>query len=96
MPAKSETKGPRPGQRNPAASKTYLWPEPESEATSMALNRWTILSLAVLLLGVAFWLYMGLTYENWADVGVYSIGITLVGFGVAGALASMASPRRAD
>lgn len=62
----------------------------------MAFNRWTILSLAVLLLGVAFWLYMGLTYGNWGEVGVYSIGIVLVGFGVAGALASMSEPRRAD
>jgi hypothetical protein len=60
----------------------------------MAFNRWTILSLAVLLLGVAFWLYMGLNYDNWTDVGVYAIGITLVGFGVAGALVSMAEPRR--
>lgn len=60
----------------------------------MAFNRWTILSLAVLLLGVAFWLYMGLNYDNWTDVGVYALGITLVGFGVAGALVSMAEPRR--
>lgn len=59
----------------------------------MAFNRWTILSLAVLLLGVAFWLYMGVTYDNWSDVGVYAIGITLIGFGVAGALVSMSQPR---
>lgn len=55
----------------------------------MAFNGWTALSLLVLLLGVAFWLYMGLTYGNWTDVGVYALGITLVGFGVAGTLASM-------
>ncbi len=60
----------------------------------MALNRWTILSLAVLLLGVAFWLYMGLNYNNWLDVGVYAIGITLVGFGLVGTLVSLAEPRR--
>lgn len=61
----------------------------------MALNGWTVLSLALLLLGVAFWLYMGLTYGNWSDVGVYSVGITLIGFGAAGTLASMAAQRRA-
>ena len=60
----------------------------------MAFNRWTILSLAVLVLGVAFWLYMGLNHDNWTDVGVYSIGIVLVGFGLVGALVSMAQPRR--
>lgn len=60
----------------------------------MALNRWTILSLAVLLLGVAFWLYMGLNHGNWTEVGVYAIGITLVGFGLVGTLVSLAEPRR--
>jgi hypothetical protein len=55
----------------------------------MAFNGWTALSLLLLLLGVAFWLYMGLTYGNWTDVGVYSVGITLVGLGGIGALASM-------
>lgn len=55
----------------------------------MAFNGWTALSLLVLLLGVAFWLYMGLTYGNWTDVGVYALGVTLVGFGVAGTLASL-------
>lgn len=55
----------------------------------MALNGWTVLSLAILLLGVAFWLYMGVTYNNWTDVGVYAVGVTLIGFGVAGTFASM-------
>lgn len=55
----------------------------------MAFNGWSVLSLAILLLGVAFWLYMGLTFGNWTDVGVYSVGITLIGFGAVGTLASM-------
>lgn len=55
----------------------------------MAFNGWSVLSLAILLLGVAFWLFMGLTYGNWTDVGVYAVGVTLIGFGVAGTLASM-------
>ena len=56
----------------------------------MRANVWTILSVLVLLLGVAFWLYMGTTYSNWSDIGVYSVGVTLIGLGLAGALASMA------
>lgn len=55
----------------------------------MRFTAWTALSLLVLLLGVGFWLYMGLTFGNWTDVGVYSVGITLVGFGVAGTLVSL-------
>lgn len=63
--------------------------------TLMALNRWTILSLVVLLLGVAYWLYMGVTYANWTDVGVYAIGITLIGFGAFGIFTSLADPKAA-
>lgn len=59
----------------------------------MRANGWTALSLLVLLLGIGFWLYMGLTYGSWTDVGVYSVGIVLVGFGVAGTLASLATRR---
>ena len=55
----------------------------------MKLNGWTILSLVVLLLGVAFWLYMGVTYNNWTDVGVYAVGIVLIGFGLVGAAVSL-------
>lgn len=57
----------------------------------MRFTGWTALSLLVLLLGIGFWLYMGMNYGNWTDVGVYSVGIVLVGFGVAGALASMST-----
>ena len=56
----------------------------------MRFTAWTGLSLLVLLLGVGFWLYMGLNHGNWTDIGVYSVGIVLVGFGVAGMLASLA------
>ena len=55
----------------------------------MKFNGWTLLSLALLVLGVAFWVWMGTTYNNWTDVGVYSVGVTLIGFGLVGALVSM-------
>jgi len=59
----------------------------------MRFNGWTVLSLVVLLLGVAFWLYMGTRYSNWTDVGVYSVGIVLVLFGALGMLVSMSRRR---
>jgi multidrug resistance efflux pump len=55
----------------------------------MRFNGWTALSLILLLAGLAFWAYMGSTYHNWTDVGVYSVGVTLVGFGVIGAIVSL-------
>lgn len=58
----------------------------------MKLNGWTILSLVLLLLGVAFWVYMGTTYDNWTDVGVYAVGITLIGFGIVGTFVSLMRP----
>lgn len=56
----------------------------------MRFSGWTALSIVVLLLGIGFWLYMGLNYDNWTDVGVYSVGVVLIGFGLIGALASVA------
>lgn len=61
----------------------------------MKFTGWTVLSLALLLLGVAFWAYMGATYDNWGDVGVYSVGITLIGFGLIGTLVSLKTTRSA-
>ncbi|MFA5861154.1 MAG: hypothetical protein WDA16_05615 [Candidatus Thermoplasmatota archaeon] len=58
----------------------------------MKFNGWTILSLVLLLLGAAFWLYMGTTYNNWTDVGVYAVGVTLIGFGLVGMLVSLMRP----
>lgn len=61
----------------------------------MKFSGWTILSLALLVLGIAFWAYMGVTFGNWSDVGVYSLGITLIGFGLVGTFVSMMEPQRA-
>lgn len=60
----------------------------------MRFTPWTILSLVLLVLGIAFWVWMGTTYDNWTDVGVYSIGVTLVGFGLVGTFVSLLAPAR--
>lgn len=59
----------------------------------MRFNGWTLLSLALLVLGVAFWLYMSVTFGNATDVGVYAVGITLIAFGLVGAGVSLMAPR---
>lgn len=61
----------------------------------MRFTAWTALSLLVLLLGIGFWLYMGLNYGNWTDIGVYSVVVVLVGFGLVGTLASLSTRRPA-
>jgi hypothetical protein len=59
----------------------------------MKFTGWTLLSLAILVLGIAFWVWMGTTRNNWTDVGVYSVGVTLIGFGLVGTLVSLGERR---
>ena len=61
---------------------------------NMRFTLWTVLSLVLVVIGVAFWVWMGTTYDNWTDVGVYSIGVTLVGFGLVGTFVSLLAPAR--
>lgn len=66
----------------------------EGSPRPMKFTGWTILSLVLLALGVLFWIYMGLTFGRWGDVGVYAVGITLIGFGLVGTYVSLMEPRR--
>ena len=61
----------------------------------MRFNVWTVASLVSLVLGVAFYLTMGLGYGSWTDVGVYSVTIVLVGLGGVGTWVSLADAPRA-
>lgn len=54
----------------------------------MRLGPWAVVALVLVVLGIAFHVFMGLRYGSWTDVGVYSISVTLVGFGVGGLLAT--------
>jgi hypothetical protein len=49
----------------------------------------TIASFLVLLAGILFYLYWGITYDVWTDIGIYSITIILVLFGLFGVLLSL-------
>lgn len=60
----------------------------------MRFNAWTVVSLVSLVLGVVFYLAMGLGFGSWGDVGVYSVTVTLVGLGLLGAWVSMADAPR--
>lgn len=60
----------------------------------MSRSPWTVVSLVLILVGVAFHAFMGLSYGSWTDPGVYSISVTFVGFGVGGLIVAGAEPSR--
>ena len=52
-------------------------------------NVFTILSILVLLAGILHYLYWGIRYGEWADIGIYSLTIVLVIPGIIGILLSL-------
>ena len=51
-----------------------------------------LVSAVLLVSGIVFFLYMGASFGNWGDVGVFSVTATLVGFGLFGILAARTAP----
>lgn len=49
----------------------------------------TALSLLLLIAGVLFYIYWGVTYGVWADIGIYSITIVFVLAGIFGMMLSL-------
>jgi len=49
----------------------------------------TIVSLVMLIAGIIFYIGWSLHYDAWTNIGVYSLTITFVAFGVLGLLLSM-------
>lgn len=74
----------------------YVGPGAMRAAIPMArFNVWAILSVVLLVLGVAFYLAMGSGLlagdhvARWTDIGVYSVTVVFVGFGLFGLWASL-------
>ena len=49
----------------------------------------TVLSLLLLIAGILFYIYWGVTYGVWVDIGIYSITIVLVLAGIFGMILSL-------
>ena len=49
----------------------------------------TVLSLLLLVAGIIFYIYWGIRYGVWVDIGIYSITIVLVLAGIFGTLLSL-------
>jgi hypothetical protein len=62
----------------------------------MRFNFWSILSLVLLVVGILFYFGMGIAHSSWTDLGVYSLSIALVGFGLFGFLAVQARAAQAE
>jgi hypothetical protein len=52
-------------------------------------NIYTVLSVLLLIAGIGFYLYWGVRYGVWADIGVYSLTILLVLAGLFGLILSL-------
>lgn len=52
--------------------------------TTIKLNIRTIPFFFLTTLGILFYVIWGIAYDGWTDIGVYSITILLLGFGLVG------------
>jgi len=52
-------------------------------------NFWTVISLLTLIAGLSFWIFWGTRYNDWTDIGIYSITIVLVLPGIVGLIISL-------
>ena len=52
-------------------------------------NIWTVLSLLALIAGISFWIFWGTRYNEWTDIGIYSITIVMVLPGILGLIISL-------
>ena len=52
-------------------------------------NIFTIISVVLFLIGIIFYIYWGLRFGVWADIGIYSVTIFLVLSGLIGTVLSL-------
>jgi hypothetical protein len=59
------------------------------ELSMKNINAYTIVALIFLIAGLLLYISWGLRYNVWADIGIYSITITLVLAGLLGTILSL-------
>jgi len=52
-------------------------------------NIFTVLSILALIAGIGIYLYWGITFDVWYDIGIYALTIVLVLPGVIGTILSL-------
>lgn len=53
------------------------------------MNIFTILSGLLFLAGIGFYIFWGIRFGVWADIGIYSVSIVFILGGIIGALLSL-------
>jgi hypothetical protein len=56
------------------------------EIKKIEINVKSVLSLIAIIIGILFYLLWGITYNIWADVGIYSVSAIFIVLGVLGLL----------
>ena len=59
------------------------------ELSMKNINAYTIFAFIVLIAGILYYIYWGLRYSVWVDIGIYSITIVLVLGGLIGVILSL-------
>ena len=59
------------------------------ELSMKNINAYTIFAFIVLIAGILYYIYWGLRYSVWVDIGIYSIIIVLVLGGLIGVILSL-------
>jgi len=59
-------------------------------------NIYTIFSLIVLIAGLLLYIFWGMRYGVWADIGIYSITIVLVLSGIIGLILSLSQEKEQE
>jgi hypothetical protein len=59
-------------------------------------NGWTVLSILVLLAGLLFYLWWGMKYGNWGDIGTYSVTVFFGLSGLVGILLSLTMKKNVE
>ena len=52
-------------------------------------NFYTVLSILMLLAGILFWIYWGIRYGVWYNIGPYSVSIVLIIPGIVGIILTL-------
>jgi len=59
-------------------------------------NIYTLISILLLLAGILFYIYWGLRYNEWADIGPYALSIVLIIPGIIGIIFTLMEEETED
>lgn len=70
--------------RNPLIPKRYLPMDTMEKEVELPKRIKLLFSFLVLIAGLGLYLYWAASYNAWTDIGLYSISVPIIGFGLVG------------